>query len=153
MSRIFRIQHENLSRNTKVLDSFSSQKLVVNACSMLSGYSVFRFTDIQPCQHDKQEWHLHHMRQKNYRLHTITRVRNVICANCCTCTSFFLKQTALLRIVDFFCSVIQIVLKNSWIAKSGPCAHPTQNSQVALFSIYATYHVWKFRWLVYIFPN
>ena len=31
------------------MDCFSPQKWEVNACYMWTGYSVFGFTDIQPC--------------------------------------------------------------------------------------------------------
>ena len=42
MSRIYRIVHENLSRNAKVLDSFPPQKWKVNICSM-SGLKIIFF--------------------------------------------------------------------------------------------------------------
>ena len=82
-----------LNRNIKVLGSFPPQKREVNTCSMWSGYSVFGFTDNQPCWCDKHEWHIHHMRQKNYVSHTITHVHNIGHGNCSTYTYFFPKQT------------------------------------------------------------
>ena len=38
----------------------------------------------------------HHMRQKDYRAHTIAHVHNIAHVNCGTCIYFFLKQTATL---------------------------------------------------------
>ena len=82
-----------LNRNTKLLDSFPPQKWEVKACSMWSGYSVFKFIDSQPCLHDKHKLCPHHTRQKNYGLHTIARVHNITHANCSTWNYIFQKQT------------------------------------------------------------
>ena len=68
-----------LSRNTKVMDSFSPQKQ--------------EFFWESYC--DKHKWHPHHTRQKNYGLYTITCLHNIARVNCHTCTYFFLKQNGL----------------------------------------------------------
>ena len=81
-----------LSRNTKVLDSFSptNGKLTPALCDQVTNYclgsltfSLFSATitnDIPT------------IRGKN-RLHTITHVHNIAHVNCCTCTYLFPKQT------------------------------------------------------------
>ena len=80
-----------LGRNTKVLDSFSTQKWEVNACSMRSGYLVLGFRHsvllaqqvqmMPPSYKAKEIW-----MARDYTHHNIVRV------NCCTCTYFFPKQ-------------------------------------------------------------
>ena len=49
-----------LNRNTKLLEFFPPQKWDVNAYSMWSSYSMFGFTDSQPCYQAKELWITHH---------------------------------------------------------------------------------------------
>ena len=65
-----------LSRNTRVMDSFSSQKWEVYICSMRSGYSVFRFYQSALLARQAQMTS-HQKKQKNYGLDTIARVPNI----------------------------------------------------------------------------
>ena len=79
-----------LSRNTKVLDSFSPQK---------SGYSVFGFTDMQHFWCEKLDWHPTIQSKRimdHIQSHTFAHVHNLAHVNCCTCTYFFQKQTTFL---------------------------------------------------------
>ena len=58
------------------------------------GYSVFRSLTFSLVNSTSTNDIPQHMRQKNYGLHTITRVHNIVRVNCQTCTYFFPKQTA-----------------------------------------------------------
>ena len=83
-----------LRRNTHVFDSSPPPKdgrLMPVLCD--PGYSVFEFTDNQPCKRDRHESCPHHCRQKNYGLHIIAWNHNIGHVNCNTCTYFFPKQT------------------------------------------------------------
>ena len=55
-----------LNRNTKLMESFPPQKWDVNAYSMWSGYSVFRFTDSQSWYQAKEVWITHHHSRQQY---------------------------------------------------------------------------------------
>ena len=68
-----------LSRNTKILNYFSTQKWEVNVFSTWSVDCVFEFNDIQCNKHND--------------VPTIQDKRtNIVPVNCSTCSYFFLKQ-------------------------------------------------------------
>ena len=99
------------------MDSFSLQKWKVNACCLWSGYKVFEFTNIQPCLRDKHDLRPHHTTQKNYRSHTIARVRDIARVNCRTYTYFFPKQNVIIitqTFLDLQISLFKIIIIFGW---------------------------------------
>ena len=85
-----------------------------------------------------------HMRQKNYGLHMITCVHNIVHVNCCTCTYFFPKQTGYCNIL-----ITDKLLITVWLDQSKPriyrwiCYYSDQNKLVyrlSKFRIYFSIH-------------
>ena len=99
-----------LSRNITVLDCFSPQNWEVNTCSLWPSYSVFGFTDIQPCLYDKHKWCPHHTRQKNYGLHTTAHILNIAHVNWGTCTYLFWKEAGYLSYQPSLLLWIKIII-------------------------------------------
>ena len=84
---------------------------------MWSGYKVFEFTNIQPCLRDKHDLRPHHTTQKNYRSHTIARVRDIARVNCRTYTYFFPKQNVIIitqTFLDLQISLFKIIIIFGW---------------------------------------